>query len=103
MGYDTVFSSRLVTGRKNYQCACCLQQIAKNERHLYQAQVCDGELLAFRMHSDCRDWEVFLNQQNGLYYDDYTPLHEHVANGGLGVLEQAPEAVRQRFVKMLKA
>jgi len=100
MGSDTVFTPRLVTGRKNYQCVCCLQQIAKNTRHMYQAQVYEGKIVTFRMHDDCHDWEIFLNQENDLYYDDYMPLHEYVANEGLKILEQAPESVQKRFVKM---
>jgi hypothetical protein len=54
MSWDFI-NVKTVNGRKEYRCEQCRKTIPVGEAHVYVAGKVEGELMAYREHSDCRD------------------------------------------------
>ena len=84
------------TARKPHQCIACLQPIEPGELYVRWAGLTDGDFGTCAYHQDCRGWEIFLCQEAGLHSDEWTSLHEFVAECR-DCLDGAPDSVRERF------
>ena len=93
----TTLASYELKARKKHKCSSCLTYINPGETYLREAYANDGSVFDAAYHPECRDWEVYLNDINNIRYDEWYLLHEHVAEGGLDVLEGAPAVVVARF------
>ena len=87
--------------RKPHRCCSCLKKIERGDTYLRWSGVCDGDFSSDAFHEDCRKWEIHINHLNDFYADEWMPLHEHVSEGGVNVLDGAPDSVRQRFFQTL--
>jgi hypothetical protein len=84
--------------RKEHTCVGCLTKINVGDAYLrVTSQYEDGTPVSDPYHQDCRGWEVFLCQESDLNCDEWSLLHEHVSQGGRGVLDGAPPEVIARF------
>ena len=86
------------TARKQYHCEACCAKIDPGERYTRWSGVTDGAFESVKYHVECRDWEIFLNHEYVArwFYDEWTPLHEMVADEP-SMLDDAPAEVRARF------
>lgn len=58
--------------------------------------------MSFSYHSDCLEHERLLCRENGIGKrsdNEWIHLHEHVSEGGMGVLEGSSPEVMARFCK----
>ena len=86
------------TSRKQRRCDGCCAAIEVGERYFYMAWKDEGYFCSAAYHPDCRQAEVDLNAEAGLRDDEWTWLHDLVAEGGAEVmLVDQPETVRARF------
>lgn len=94
----SVYREATRKARKPHVCDACLRRIEAGSTYLHiVGHNTDGDFGASDFHPDCRAWEVHLCQINDLRSDEWMALHEHVENGGRGVLDGAPRAVAERF------
>jgi hypothetical protein len=88
--YPSVFSNKLVKGKKDYRCCECSKAIAISEKHYSIFGVWDNHPRSYRVCSDCENVRKLLIEYFGKNEDCvglYTNLHEELINYDLVVYD----------------
>ena len=95
-----VFEEKQVKARKPHRCSSCDRLVEAGETYTRWSGISpDFGHCSAAFHTDCRELECKLNRVS--HYDnedDWMSLRQHVEEGGIEVLDGAPESVRARFL-----
>ena len=84
--------------RREHKCSCCRTAIEVGTKYIRHSGRYDGGFYSIAAHADCMHHEAHLNKMSGLHADDWRQLWEHFEECGACAFEDAPAAVRARFI-----
>jgi hypothetical protein len=88
--------SRFAIARKTHVCDECRCPIAIGHRYERFAGSQEGDFYSIAYHPECRAHALHINADND-YPEDWRSIREWIDEGGVEMLDDAPDIVRARF------